>query len=94
MKADYEFQRAFEEFEKADDLKGMYVSMEYKVRVRKENEDLHQEYETEEAVAAEKKQKYLVSRGQGRVANKPRVFGDKISLLTEVIIKNKTNRGN
>ena len=41
MKADYEFQRAFEEFEKADDLKGMYVSMEYKVRVRKENEDLH-----------------------------------------------------
>ena len=29
MKADYEFQRAFEEFEKADDFKGMYVSKEY-----------------------------------------------------------------
>ena len=40
FRADFEFQRAFEEFKKVDDLKGMYVSKEYIVRLRKENEDL------------------------------------------------------
>ena len=34
LKADQEFQRAFENFAKAKDLKGMYVAKEYLVRLR------------------------------------------------------------